>query len=87
MAAGLVIESAVTKTTYVLCEVTNVVKMSAGDGKDEDDEEEIPEAKPAKGKRGQKKAVETPVDPEEEPQDTGESTTKRRRKPAEEKGN
>lgn len=54
-------------------------------GIEEDDE--VPEVKITKGKRGQKKAVETPDDVEGEPQDTGESTNKRRRKPAEEKGN
>lgn len=56
--------------------------------KDEEASDELPkeEAKP-KGRRGQKKAIEAPLEAEEEPQDTGEPTTKRRRKAPEEKGN
>ncbi|RVE52290.1 hypothetical protein evm_003080 [Chilo suppressalis] len=57
-----------------------------GDTKEEEVMEEEPlEEKPAKGKRRQKKALESPVEAEEEPQDTGEQPTKRRRKQAEEK--
>uniref|UniRef100_S4PXE4 DNA-(apurinic or apyrimidinic site) endonuclease n=3 Tax=Pararge aegeria TaxID=116150 RepID=S4PXE4_9NEOP len=54
-------------------------------GKDEskeeedDDEDSLPEAKPVKGKRGQKKAADKSANTEEV-QDTGEPTTKRRRK-------
>lgn len=58
----------------------------SGDVKDEEATEEVAEEKPAKGKRGQKKAAEPVVETEEEPQDTGEQPTKRRRKQAEEKG-
>ncbi|XP_038213018.1 DNA-(apurinic or apyrimidinic site) endonuclease-like [Zerene cesonia] len=56
-------------------------------GKDAKDDEEMDlEAvvKPPKAKRGQKKAVEKPVEPEDVP-DTGEPTSKRRRKAAEDK--
>lgn len=60
--------------------------MLSGDGKEEEVNEEVPEMKSAKGKRGQKKAIETPAEVEDESQDTGEPT-KRRRKPAEDKGN
>ncbi|XP_072942262.1 uncharacterized protein Rrp1 [Epargyreus clarus] len=57
-----------------------------GESKDEDDmEEDAPEPKPAKGKRGAKKAVEKATEAEEEVQDTGEPTTKRRRKQADDK--
>lgn len=46
------------------------------------------EAKPAKGKRGQKKVAEVPTEAEEEPQDAGgETNSKRKRKATEEKGN
>lgn len=50
-------------------------------------EEDAPEPKPTKGKRGMKKAVEKGIEAEEEIQDTGEPTTKRRRKQADDKGN
>lgn len=56
-----------------------------GDSKD-DATEEVADEKPAKGKRAPKKPVEAPIEAEEEPQDTGEQPTKRRRKLAEEKG-
>ncbi|CAK1578678.1 unnamed protein product [Parnassius mnemosyne] len=65
-------------------------EKSKGDSKDEEEEEteleeKAPEAKPTKGKRGQKNAPTKPIETEEEVQDTGELTNKRRRKPAEEK--
>lgn len=60
--------------------------IAAQNEDDNVDEEEKPEPKPAKGRRGQKKA-EVSAESHEEPQDTGEPTTKRRRKPVEEKGN
>lgn len=62
-------------------------KKISGDAKEEEVNEEVPEVKSAKGKRGQKKAIESPAEFEDEPQDTGEPTNKRRRKPAEDKGN
>ncbi|XP_047023202.1 DNA-(apurinic or apyrimidinic site) endonuclease [Helicoverpa zea] len=49
-----------------------------------DDDEEVAEAKPAKGKRGQKKVVEPTTESEEEAQDN-EPTSKRRRKGADDK--
>lgn len=62
-------------------------KQKAAQNEDDNvDEEEKPEPKPAKGRRGQKKA-EVSAESHEEPQDTGEPTTKRRRKPVEEKVN
>lgn len=66
-----------------ILQCTNV----SGDAKEEEANEEVSEVKSAKGKRSQKKAIETPAEVEDEPQDTGEPTNKRRRKPAEDKGN
>lgn len=60
-----------------------VWKILSGDAKEEESEDA--EAKPTKGKRGQKKNVEKSVETDEV-QDTGEPVSKRRRK-AEEKGN
>ncbi|KAG6459831.1 hypothetical protein O3G_MSEX011635 [Manduca sexta] len=57
------------------------VKESKEDDAMEDD---VPEYKPVKGRRGQKKAVDVQVENDDEPQDTGEPT-KRRRKANEEK--
>ncbi|XP_011556635.3 DNA-(apurinic or apyrimidinic site) endonuclease [Plutella xylostella] len=63
-------------------------KEENGQG-DAEVEEEVTEEpvkpKAAKGKRGPKKTAEAPAMPEDEAEDTGEPTTKRRRKVAEEK--
>lgn len=62
--------------------VFNVIESKEDDAMEDD----IPEYKPVKGRRGLKKAVDVQAENDDEPQDTGEST-KRRRKANEEKGN
>ncbi|CAG4941506.1 unnamed protein product [Colias eurytheme] len=59
-------------------------KNGKGDAKDDEEMEVEPVAKPTKAKRGQKKAVDKPIEPEDVP-DTGEPTSKRRRKAADDK--